>query len=404
MKSAHAIPVTILSGFLGSGKSTLLNDFLKQPDTSDTAVVVNEFGDIAIDHDLIQTGQREMMVTTTGCLCCTGGSDVRASLFALHEAAHKQPSHSFSRVIVETTGLADPAPVVNQLIAGGTCAVGYQNQLVAKRFRLTGFVCVVDVTTAEQTLQTYFECLKQIAFADRIVLTKTDLARDGKAELDMRGLLEQIVEINPTAEIVDRHGSAFDIKALFSRRVFALAERGPDVESWLAFEQVLAAQRPHGASGPNTNRHAGRVRTFSLVEDEPIAPERFADFLALLRAIAGDHVLRMKGLVALSDDPARPLVAHAVQHVIYPPLQLERWPSKDHRTRLVLITRDLARETVQDLFAAVAGARKPARKRATLVLGAVAAGLIAAGALLAVATHVSARHGTPVPQRMEQSR
>jgi G3E family GTPase len=175
MIAPQSIPVIVLSGFLGTGKSTLLNDLLAHPAFDDTAVVINEFSDISIDHDLVRVGEREMMVTTTGCLCCTAGSDIRTSLFELHEMAQRQLGRSLSRVIVETTGLADPAPIVNQLISGGSHVTGLRDHVVARRFHLAGLVCVVDVLTGEQTLDQHFECLKQIAFADRIVLTKTDL-------------------------------------------------------------------------------------------------------------------------------------------------------------------------------------------------------------------------------------
>ena len=205
MMEPQSTPVIVLSGFLGAGKSTLLNDLLSDPAFGDTALIINEFGDISIDHDLVRVGEREMMITTTGCLCCAAGSDVRASLFELHESVEKQFGRGFSRVIVETTGLADPAPVVNQLIPGGAPAIGVRDYVVAQRFHLAGFVCVVDVLAAEQTLDQHFECLKQIAFADRIVLTKTDLA-----ENLIGGLRRQITDINPTADVVDRrHGFVF---------------------------------------------------------------------------------------------------------------------------------------------------------------------------------------------------
>ena len=160
-----------------------------------------------------------MMVTTTGCMCCTAGSDIRSSLFDLHEASQRELNRSFARVIVETTGLADPAPIVNQLIPSGAAAMALRDHVVARRFHLAGFVCVVDVTTAEQTMDQHFECLKQIAFADRIVLAKTDLTNGANGPSSVAHLVEQLHEINPPAAIVDRRAPEFDLPRCFSRGI-----------------------------------------------------------------------------------------------------------------------------------------------------------------------------------------
>src|ERR1700739_106677 len=242
MVAPQSTPVIVLSGFLGAGKSPLLNYLLSDPAFGDTAVIINEFGDISIDHDLVRVGEREMMITTTGCLCCTVGSDVRTSSFELHESFKHQLGRGFSRVIVETTGLADPAPVINQLIPGGTPAAGLRDHVVARRFHLAGFVCVVDVLAAQQTMDGHFECLKQIAFADRIVLTKTDLTNGANGPSGVAHLLDQLREINPPAAIVDRRAPEFDLPALFQPRNFAVAKRSEDVEGWLAVESALAQE------------------------------------------------------------------------------------------------------------------------------------------------------------------
>jgi G3E family GTPase len=384
MTAPQSTPVIVLSGFLGAGKSTLLSDLLGDPEFGDTALIINEFGDISIDHDLVRVGERDMMITTTGCLCCTAGSDVRASLFELHESVQRQLGRSFSRVIVETTGLADPAPVVNQLIPGGAPAIGLRDHVVARRFRLAGFVCVVDVLAAEQTLDQHFECLKQIAFSDRIVLTKTDLAKGPFEEL-----LRQIADINPAADVVDRHAPQFDIARLFEAREFATVERKEDVEDWLALDRVLAAEQSSEHAATSKGRHAGRIQTFSIVRDAPVSQTDFGGFLSLLQSAAGDRLLRVKGLIAVSDDIDRPILIHAVQHTIYPYVRLEQWPSEDRRTRLVVICRDIGPEAVQELFDAFSGLKRSRGVPLALVLIAVAFVIAVVAAALSVSSHLS---------------
>ncbi|MGY4476936.1 CobW family GTP-binding protein [Bradyrhizobium sp. USDA 3364] len=387
MVAPQSTPVIVLSGFLGAGKSTLLNDLLRDPAFGDTAVIINEFGDISIDHDLVRVGEREMMITTTGCLCCTAGSDIRTSLFELHESVQKQLGRNFSRVIVETTGLADPAPVVNQLIPGGTPATGLRDHVVARRFHLAGFVCVVDVLAAEQTLERHFECLKQIAFADRIVLTKIDLA-----ESPIEDLRRQIADINPTAEVVDRHGAGFAIAYLFEAREFATAQRKEDVEDWLALDRVLAAEQSGEHAATTKGRHAGRIQTFSIIRDEPVSQTDLDGFVFLLQRAAGDRLLRVKGLISVSDDVDRPILIHVVQHTVYPFHRLEQWPSEDRRTRIVLICRDIDPETVQQLFDVLAGLKRPRAAPVALVLIAAAFAIAVGAAVLSVSNHLSEHH------------
>jgi G3E family GTPase len=383
MTVEQTIPVTILSGFLGAGKSTLINALLSDPQMADTAIVVNEFGDIGIDHELIRVDQREMMVTTLGCICCTVGSDIHTSLYDLHEAAAKEPRLAFSRVIVETTGLADPAPLINQLVPGHAQAFGVRDQVVARRFRMAGFVCAVDATTAEQTLDEHFECLKQIAFADRIVLTKTDL--NNRADPDNERLTTHLRRLNPTAHVLDRHDRDFDIASLFQPRGYVTAERGEDVEGWLALERVIAAEpTEHGTA--RRQRHDAGIASFALTHDVPIAPDDLANFLGILKIIAGARLLRLKGLVCVSDDPDRPFVLHVVQHNVHPPSRLDAWPSEDRRTRLVLITNGLDHSTVKRLFGAVTDPISKYRQAGPklIVVAASLIALITAGVLLSI--------------------
>lgn len=345
------IPVFLLTGFLGAGKSTLLNRVLGDPAFADTAVIINEFGDVAIDHDLVRQGRSRVSRTTTGCLCCTIGSDIRSTLYEMHELAAGGDA-SFSRVIVETTGLADPAPLVNQLIPGGTPAMGLRDHVVARHFELAGVVTLVEIVAGELSIENHFEAGKQVAFADRIVLTKTDLAQDPATVKDIDTLKSRLTVLNPAAQICDGDVPS----ALFERRSYAPAALSEDVAGWLALEAALrveggAHRDGDEISSPSSfDRHGGRIRTFTIIRDEPITEKAIHHFLAVLAGHAGPRLLRAKGLIALADDSERPLVVHAVQHVVHPPVRMDDWPSDDRRTRLVFITDGIDPEPVRELF------------------------------------------------------
>jgi G3E family GTPase len=355
-------PVFVLTGFLGAGKSTLLNRVLHDPAFADTAIIINEFGDVALDHDLVRVGEKEAVRTTTGCLCCTAGSDIRTTLFELHQSAFGL-GRGFSRVIVETTGLADPAPLVNQLLPGGAPAFGAPDHIVSQRFELAGVVALVDIVTGGLSMERHFEAAKQVAFADRIVLTKTDLARDPASVKDLEDLKTRLAELNPAATILDSHAAGFDPAILFRPRSYVPATLGEDVIGWLALEEAIRAEAGHenhakdGASAPRGERHGGRIRTFAITREAPVEPAALRRFLDLLAMAAGPRLLRVKGLVCLSVDPGRPRVVHAVQHAVFPLAVLDAWPSEDRRTRLVFITDDIEPEPVRQLFDAALGGR-----------------------------------------------
>ncbi|WP_024506054.1 GTP-binding protein [Bradyrhizobium sp. ARR65] len=380
MKFDEPIPVTILTGFLGAGKSTLLNELLASDAFADTAVIINEFGDISIDHDLVHVNQRELMVTTTGCLCCTASSDIRTALFELYDALDSNAVPPFKRVIVETTGLADPAPIINQITMGSVPGAGYRAQVVAGHFQLSGVVCAVDVTMAHGTLERHFECMKQVAFADLIVLTKTDINTEPRANARPSDLLQMLSQINPAAAIVDRHGTEFDLASVFVPRRYVPSELGSDVEGWLALEQALADDSPSHDNVMDANRHsAAGIQSVALVENRLVSARNLASFVDLLNTVAGPQMLRLKGLIGLEDDPERPLVIHGVQHVIYQ-YRLPAWPSDDRRTRIVVITHNLDGSVVKSLFTAITGisARAKARMVATVLgLSALGAALVA---------------------------
>lgn len=348
------IPVFFLSGFLGSGKSTLLNQLLTDPSFHDTAVIINEFGDIAIDHLLVRQGEMSISRVSTGCLCCSGTTDIRATLFDLHCAASSGLAPVFSRVIVEMSGLGDPAPLVNALTADRHDSERSRDRTVNSTFYLAGFVALYDIVTGGISIDRHFEALKQIAFADRIVLTKTDLAKDRATLADIAALPQELRLLNPAAEIVDRRSA--DLAALFSPRPYSVTERGGDVSGWLALEAVLAAETQHPPGTTKRKqpaRHTSGIRSFSITYDHPVPERQFLQFMSVLQESAGQNLLRVKGIVGVAEEPDCPRIVHVVQHGISEPLRLEAWPDDDRRTRLVFITFDIDPEPVRELFLAV---------------------------------------------------
>lgn len=338
---AEPIPVVLLTGFLGSGKTTLLNSLLADDRMRETAVVINEFGSIPVDHDLIHEGREGYIITSTGCLCCTATSDVRTSLYELHEARKKAEIPAFKRVIIETTGLADPAPIINSLIPGGAPAVALRDHAVARAFQLTGVIATFDAEYGEASIGEHFECWKQLAFADHIVLTKTDLASDTSWG-------SELGKLNPTAQIHDRQAPGFDPVCLFGTRRYSTTDKPEDVLGWLAMENLTDPDTHSHDHDPN--RHGADIMALPLVHDEPLDPRAVDSFLKIVTGQRHAGLLRLKGIFALADDPSRPLAVHAVQHRLYPPVRLDYWPSIDVRSRVILIGKNLPTEPIRDLF------------------------------------------------------
>lgn len=340
--------MTLLTGFLGSGKTTLLNRILADDRMKSAAVIVNEFGSVAIDHDLVHKGSERYVVTSTGCLCCTATSDIRTSLFELQEMAGRAESGRFDRVVVETTGLADPAPIVNSLIPGGAPATGFRDHAVARSFRLANVIATFDVEAGEAALDRHIEAWKQIAFADDVVLTKGDLAPEALIHTRKR-----LAGLNPFARLHDGHHPGFDPVALIGEGSWSPTGGIGDVIGWLAMEGMDG----HEAHDHDLDRH-GDVWALQLRNDEPLDPKAVETFLVTLIGQRQSGLLRLKGLLALAEDPSRPLVVHAVQHRLYPSLRLARWPNGDTTSRLVIIGTGLPVEPIRKLFASLARRRR----------------------------------------------
>ena len=334
------IPVTLLTGFLGSGKSTLITEILKQPAFDNTAVVVNEFGKIGLDGILIKHSEDQIVEMTSGCLCCTIRGDIRQTLLDLHSKRTNGDIPSFNRVIVESTGLADPAPVVHTLMS---------DPLLDRRYMLGGVVTTVDAQTGIATLNNHKECEKQAAVADRLVITKTDLDNSPDLDGSLGELHARLSALNPTAIVLDRHNPAFDYNRLFDTSLFDPDTKSINVRSWLKAEE---------SSDHNTHdhhdvtRHGSDIRSFTLTFDEPVTIEAFASSLEALSLTQGASILRIKGIVNTLDRPGIPLIIHGVQHVFHDPVWLDEWPDQDRQTKLVFITKGIERETLDMFFKA----------------------------------------------------
>jgi G3E family GTPase len=328
------IPVTLLTGFLGSGKTTVLNHVLKQPGMAATAVIVNEFGEIGLDHLLVERSSEDVVLLNSGCLCCTVRTDIVDTLTNLFVDRVKGRIPFFGRVVIETTGLADPAPILHTLMT---------EPIVAARYMLDGVVTTVDAVNGSGTLDRQPEAVKQAAVADRLLLTKTDLAEpEARHAFEMR-----LAALNRSSPVIPVARGAVDPGQLFNLGFFDPATKSVDVRRWLRDEALVGSDEHEHDGHLDPNRHDDRIRAFCIIRERPISWAVLSGWLDGLATMRGDDLLRLKAIVAVNENPDGPVVLHGVQHLFHPPVVLPRWPSEDRRTRMVFITRDLPRQAIE---------------------------------------------------------
>lgn len=341
------ISTIILTGFLGAGKTTLLNRLLTHEELRDTAVIINEFGEIGIDHLLVEKADEGMIELSAGCLCCTVRGDLMATMEdLLRRLDNGRLAQPFTRLVIETTGLADPAPVMQTIL---------QHPYLRLRYRLDGIVTLVDAVNGLSTLDTHAESVKQVAVADRIVITKSDLLPPVAAEERLAALRQRLAALSPTARLLDAVRGEAHSAALLDLGLWSAQGRLPDVAAWLA-DEALSQVHDHGPGhGLDINRHGESIRAFVVTSDRPMAPQALDMFIDLLRAAHGPKLLRVKGVIATTDNPEAPVVIQGVQHVFHPPVRLPAWPDDDRRSRLVFIVKDIEKGQIDGLFKAFNG-------------------------------------------------
>lgn len=358
MDATDHIPVTVLTGFLGSGKTTVLNHLLRQPELGGVVAIINEFGEVALDHLLVESSEDRLALLDNGCICCSVREDLIQTLADLASRRMAGTVPPFHRVLIETTGLADPVPVLHTLMTSPDVVRGY---------RIDGVVATVDAVNGTHTLDAHGEASRQIAVADQLLVTKTDLVSD-----DVLTRLEaRLAAINPIAVRSRIRNGRVDPAKVLDAGLFDPAARSVDVVRW--FEEAChAANRLHDAHDDCEDEHCNhhshhahdaRVSSYSLVVDEPIQGEAFAQWLDYVAAIKGEDLLRFKAIINVAERPDQPMVVHGVQHVFHPPIALAGWPSADRRSRLVFIVRDIPRDTIENTLCKFASISRAAIQR-----------------------------------------
>ena len=349
---ASRLPVTVITGFLGSGKTTLLRRLLRDPRMNRAAVIINEFGEVGLDHELVEASSEQTTLLSNGCLCCTLRTDLQETLRELFIKRRAGEVIDFDRVFVETTGLADPAPVLHSLASDG---------LLGAQYRLNGVVTLVDAVNGNGSLDTMPEAAKQAALADRIVITKTDIAdTEGVARLK-----ERLHQMNPYALVSIAVDGVLDPDLLREITPASGEALARDPDRWLMHADSEKATSTNDGGhvreriAGKVGAHASSIHSFCLWFDAPFTWETLGASLQVLTALRGPDLLRVKGIVNV-DGESGPVAIHGVQHIFHPPVKLAQWHDADRRSRIVFIVKDIPRASIEALFGVVGMLEKPA--------------------------------------------
>ena len=329
-RSAERLPVSLITGFLGSGKTTLLNRLVQRPELADSLVIINEFGEIALDHLLVAPVEGETVVLASGCLCCAVRGDLQDALRRLLLERERGEVPEFRRVLIETSGLADPAPVAQLFL---------NNPLLGAYLRLDAIVATIDAMVGRAALDQHWEARKQAAIADRLLITKTDMV----AEEVVEELIVWLRRLNAAAPIHRVVNGEIDPAVLFGVGPMDPARRSSGFAEWLGDAAISEVH----------HEHHSEAQSLCLTADTPLDWARFHDWLGWLRLADGERLLRVKGVLNIAGEEG-PVVVHGVQHIFHPPVSLPHWPDDDRRSRLVLIARDLDRQLVAETWQLVA--------------------------------------------------
>ena len=341
MNQITQIPVTVITGFLGSGKTTLLSSILKKKEMQKTAVIINEFGEIGLDHALIEHTDENIVELQSGCICCTIQGDLNKTLIDLFDKMMNGKVSSFNRILIETTGLANPVPIIHTLMSS--------IELI-RIYSLDGVITVVDSVNGEKTLDLHEESLKQLALAEKIILSKTDIIDKD----EIKSLIYRIKEINPVSQIVYSKFGNIPLEEIFGLGAYDPYKKSADVKKWLAAEKYKDKKHHHHH---DVNRHNENIRAFSMMSENPVNMIAFSFFRDMITAALGANLLRMKGIINIAGEE-RPAVIHGVQHIFHPVQWLETWPDNDRRTKLVFITQNIKKEQIEDFFRPLMGLDK----------------------------------------------
>lgn len=325
------IPVSVLTGFLGSGKTTVLNYLVRDHAMSRALVIINEFGAVGLDHDLVARSNEDLVVEMMGgCLCCTIRGDLLRTLRDAPFRFARDGKCWFDRIVIETTGLADPAPILHTLMT---------DDHLQSFYRLDGVITTIDAATGMATLDAQGESVKQAAVADRLLLTKTDIA----SAPCIRALEARLKALNPAAPIIRTTNGKVEAARLFDAGIYNPTTKSNDVRRWLnaeAYEEDHGHHHHGHDHHHDVNRHDDRIRAICLTFEKPLTDSAFDRWISIITTFKGPDVLRIKGIVNI-EGLDRPLVLHGVQHILHTPVALDAWPGEDRRTRMVFIVRDM---------------------------------------------------------------